>query len=539
MSFLLISNAAFGWIAIVDTRFPEVDCFILFAALLNMIVTCRRAVSLFWTGVGPILTMLFVVQIRAFYAKVPLDRLLPLTIAVSIGAGFCLVVWRAYISSLDQAARAQASAEAATAAKTDFLANMSHELRTPLNGVVAMSSLLQRTQMTTAQQGMVKIIRDAAATLQVLLSDVLDLAKVEAGKIDLQSEVLLPADLVRHVGALFQAPAAEKGLDFMIEAGAASDCAVLGDGVRLSQILTNLCSNAVKFTQAGEVSLRVSAVPNNDRCAIRFDVTDSGIGISPEAQALIFERFAQAEGSITRRFGGTGLGLAISKQLAELMGGDLSVSSTEGVGSTFSLRLDLPRVDEAAARRNGALPQARPHETKTSTLDGDASQPVLFRSCEDNTTVQTAKDNARVLLVEDHPVNCQIIQMILSDFVALDMAADGAQGVEAFGQKSYDLILMDMQMPVMDGVSATRAIRRLEALSRQPRTPIVMLTANAQPEHLELAMQAGADHYLTKPVAAEALIDLLNAVLAAAPEVKPHAQPEAVPAPASSRSSYP
>ncbi len=535
MSLLLISNTAFGWIAIIDTRFPEVDCFVLFAALLNMIITCRRAVALFGAGVGPILAMLIAVQIRAYYAKVPVDRLLPLTIAVSVGAGFCLVVWRAYVSSLDQAARAQASAEAAAAAKTDFLANMSHELRTPLNGVVAMSSLLQRTQMTTAQQDMVKIIRDAAATLQVLLSDVLDLAKVEAGKIDLQSEALSPADLVRHVGALFQAPAAEKGLDFTIETEAASDCAVLGDGVRLSQILTNLCSNAIKFTQAGAVSLRVSAAPRNDRWAIRFDVTDSGIGISPQAQALIFERFAQAEGSITRRFGGTGLGLAISKQLAELMGGALSVSSIEGVGSTFSLQLDLPRAVDAAPHRHDAPPQARRNDTKTSTLAGASAQPVLLRHCEPNTTLETATENARVLLVEDHPVNCQIIQMILSDFVALDMATDGAQAVEAFGQKTYDLILMDMQMPVMDGVSATRAIRRLEALSQQPRTPIVMLSANAQPEHLALAMQAGADHYLTKPVAAEALIDLLNAVLAAACDVKLHAPPEA----ASPRSSYP
>ncbi len=519
----------------VDMRFPEVDCFVLFAALLNMIITCPRAVALFWAGVGPILAMLVGVQIHAYYAGVSLHRLFPLTVAVTVGAGFCLVVWRAYARSLDQAARAQASAEAATAAKTDFLANMSHELRTPLNGVVAMSSLLQRTHMTMAQQDMVKIIRDAAATLQVLLSDVLDLAKVEAGKIDLQSEALSPADLVRHVGALFQAPAAEKGLGFTIETEAVSDCAVLGDGVRLSQILTNLCSNAIKFTQAGEVSLRVSAAPRNDRWAIRFDVTDSGIGISPQAQALIFERFAQAEGSITRRFGGTGLGLAISKQLAELMGGALSVSSTEGVGSTFSLQLDLPRADEAALHRHNVPPQVRRNETKTSILVGDSAQPVLVRRCEPNTTLETATENARVLLVEDHPVNCQIIQMILSDFVALDIANDGAQGVEAFGQKTYDLILMDMQMPVMDGVSATREIRRLEALSQQPRTPIVMLTANAQPEHLALAMQAGADHYLTKPVAAEALIDLLNAVLAAASDVKLHAPPEA----ASPRSSYP
>jgi CheY-like chemotaxis protein len=406
---------------------------------------------------------------------------------------------------------------AAATAKSAFLANMSHELRTPLNGVVAMASALQRTELSSAQQDMLGIIAVSAENLQILVSDILDLAKIEAGRIDLHSEPMAPAALARHVAALFSEPSRQKGLTLEIESDAASEVQVLGDGIRLTQILTNFCSNAVKFTTTGGVKLRVGSVQSGQTMSVRFDVVDSGIGMSQAAKARIFERFSQGDGSITRRFGGTGLGLAISKQLVDLMCGRILVESTEGLGSTFSLLLEAPLADTAGSAlipvgdgrvtRATQIASPPPQAAPTDALQPDPAQgPPSASECAD--------DRPSLLLVEDHPTNRQVIQILLGDLVKLDMACDGAQGVESFQRTPYDLILMDIQMPVMDGLSATRAIRTFEQASGRARTPILMLSANAMPEHIEASAQAGADGHLAKPLNAGALLDAIDSALA-------------------------
>jgi signal transduction histidine kinase/ActR/RegA family two-component response regulator len=492
MTVLFINMVCFGWIALLNPDTPEISCLFLFSALLNTIVTSRRCTPAFLAGAIPIFALLAGVQCEAYIAGVPHRRLILIGLAMLIAAGFCTVVWNGYSKSLSQAM------EAATA-KSAFLANMSHELRTPLNGVVAMASALQRTELSSAQHDMLGIIKVSAESLQILLSDILDLAKIEAGRIDLQSEPLAPAALARHVGALFREPSREKGLTFEIEADAPSQLLVLGDSVRLTQVLTNFCSNAVKFTAAGGVKLSVRSVQTGHVMSVRFDVTDSGIGMSADAKARIFERFSQGDGSITRRFGGTGLGLAISKQLVDLMGGRILVESHEGTGSTFSLLMEAPLVDTMGPA------QSSDNDAGVETFDPAPAPPFETSS---------SADLPRLLLVEDHPTNRQVIQIILGDLMTLDMACDGAQGLEAVQRSSYNLILMDMQMPVMDGLSATRAIRQFERAAGRPRTPILMLSANALPEHVEAAAQAGADGHLSKPVTADKLLDAIDSTLA-------------------------
>lgn len=510
---LLASNmVAFGWIALVAPDTPETACVFLFAALLHTVVSSRRSTSAFLAGAIPVFILLVAVQIEAYFSGVPSRRLILTGLAILIASGFCTVLWHDYSKSLSQAM-------AGSTAKSAFLANMSHELRTPLNGVVAMASALRRTELSLAQRDMVAIISDSAESLQTLVSDILDLAKIEAGRINLQSEPLSPAVLARHVAALFREPAREKGLTFDIETDAQSEVAVLGDSVRLTQILTNFCSNAVKFTSEGGVKLSVKSVQNGQTVSIRLDVADSGIGMSEQASARIFERFSQADGSITRRFGGTGLGLAISKQLADLLGGRILVKSSEGRGATFSLLVEAPLADTVNAplksaqdaRGTRAAQLALPNLAKAA-LEANLTEAV--GRTHDATADTQSDDRPHLLLVEDHPTNRQVIQILLGDLVNLDMACDGAQGVKAAQRSTYDLILMDMQMPVMDGLSATRAIRVFEQACGRRRTPIIVLSANALAEHVETTIQAGADGHLAKPVTANALLQAISSALA-------------------------
>jgi signal transduction histidine kinase/ActR/RegA family two-component response regulator len=382
-------------------------------------------------------------------------------------------------------------AETANLAKSEFLANMSHEIRTPLNGVVGIASVLAASGLTPKQSELVDIIETSAKTLQTLLADVLDVSKIEAGRLELQREIVSPSALARHIGKLFSAPSAEKGLRFELHIEEGADQPVWGDGTRLVQIITNLCSNAVKFTEAGHVTLSVGAEAHGMQRRVSFSVSDSGIGLSETAQARLFERFSQADGSITRRFGGTGLGLSISQELAHLMGSDIQVTSCEGQGSTFTVAFDLdPAIAEAQA----------PAEPRQSVHDAEP-QPLEAR--------------LRVLLVEDHPVNRKVVELMIGDLVDLHMAENGQEGLEAAKAQPYDLILMDMQMPVLDGLTATRAIRAHEQASGAPRTPIIILTANALPEHVHASRAAGADTHLAKPISTDLLLSTMDAVLSA------------------------
>ena len=378
---------------------------------------------------------------------------------------------------------ARDAAEAANRAKSEFLANMSHEIRTPLNGVIGLAQALARTELTAEQTEMLELIQSSGHTLQTLLSDILDLARVESGKMDIARE---PFDLpraVREAAQLYAASAAEKGLSFYVDIAPDAAVWVEGDVVRLKQVLTNLVSNAVKFTDKGFVSLTAGRATSADGSPIlRFTVEDTGVGFDADARDRLFTRFEQADGTITRRFGGTGLGLAICRQLAEMMGGDLDCESEPEGGSAFILTLPLIEAREPVA-----------------ALD--------IESVAEDSGVR----RIRVLLADDHPTNRRVVELILGQ-AAVDITSveNGAEAVAAYRDGDFDLVLMDMQMPVMDGLTATREIRRHETKNGIGRTPLVMLTANALPDHVAAGVAAGADRHMAKPFNAAELLEMVS-----------------------------
>jgi signal transduction histidine kinase/ActR/RegA family two-component response regulator len=371
-----------------------------------------------------------------------------------------------------------AELERANAAKTDFLANMSHELRTPLNGVIALSDVLAKEQTTDRGRQMAELVRSSGRLLEQVLTDILDISRIEAGQLPINRAPFDLADCVATIAALHRASAEAKGLEFVIDDAAQGWC--VGDDVRVTQILSNLLSNAVKFTTAGSVSLAVVRKGGT----VTFTVTDTGVGFSAEFQARLFSRFEQADGSITRRFGGSGLGLAISGSLAEMMGGQIVATSEPGKGSAFTLCLPLDAAEAPA-----------PACAIDEAAQGDISA-------------------MKVLVAEDHPTNRTVVSLILEPLgVALTLVEDGRQAVEAVERETFDLILMDLQMPVLDGLSAAREIRGLETALGLPRTPIVALSANALPEHIAEARAAGMDGHLAKPMRPDDLIALLTRAL--------------------------
>jgi CheY-like chemotaxis protein len=357
---------------------------------------------------------------------------------------------------------------------------MSHEIRTPLNGVMGVAGALSGTALSGDQRDMVQLIESSAQVLERLLGDILDLARIEAGRFEIERQPFDLAQLLREVSALFEPEAQDKGIAFEVRVDEACRGAFVGDAARLRQILTNLLSNAVKFTAKGYVRLHAQAGPGG---RMKFAVEDTGIGFDPAATLRLFERFQQADGSITRRYGGSGLGLAISKSLAEYMGGLLEAYSQPGCGAVFTLSLDLPRVDQGAG--DGPAPAPQPAAPDVSPAGG-----------------------LRVLLAEDHPTNRKVVELILgSAGVELVSVENGALALEAARAERFDLILMDMQKPVMDGLTAIRAIRAHERDHGGAATPIVALTANAMPEHAEASQAAGASDHVTKPVSAKVLLE--------------------------------
>ncbi|WP_309627954.1 ATP-binding protein [Brevundimonas sp.] len=379
-------------------------------------------------------------------------------------------------------AEARDASEAANRAKSEFLANMSHEIRTPLNGVIGLTQALARTDLAPDQREMLDLIQSSGHTLQTLLSDILDLARVESGRLEIADEVFDLSRAVNDAAQLYREPASDKGLQFFVEIEPEAAVWVRGDVVRVKQILTNLVSNAVKFTTTGFVSL--TACVGKDRAGapiMRFTVEDTGVGFDAAAKARLFTRFEQADGTITRRFGGTGLGLAICRQLADMMGGELDCESEPGGGSAFILTLPLVVAEAPAA----------PVEVAATTHDA-------------------SEGRLRVLVADDHPTNRKVVELILSQApIDLVQAENGAEALEACRTQAFDMVLMDMQMPVMDGLTAVREIRLHELAMGRARAPIVMLTANALPDHVAAAKAAGADRHLAKPFDAAELLALV------------------------------
>lgn len=380
-------------------------------------------------------------------------------------------------------------AEAATQAKTSFLATMSHELRTPMNGVLGMAQLLQDEPLSDLQRHCVGTIVSSGELLLSLIDDVLDFSKVEADRMQLEALPYSPRASIAAVSELVRPLVHEKGLTFRVQIRPEVPQRLIGDDMRLRQILLNLLSNAVKFTAAGRVEIDLSAqgTPAPGHISLRLCVKDTGIGIAAERQRAIFEPFEQAHVSTTRSFGGTGLGLAIASRIALLMDGQIELQSMLGQGSEFCLswraRLALPS-DEAP--QDGA--------SVFRTFPGEAAERVVA-------SVPVRPVSLRVLVAEDNPVNSTLIRLVLErEGIDPVMVLDGVQALEQIQRQAFDLILMDIQMPVMDGLTATRRLRAL-ALDQQPK--VVAMTANVFNEDRAACLAAGMDDFLAKPLRLE------------------------------------
>ncbi len=403
-------------------------------------------------------------------------------------------------------------AESSSVAKSQFLANMSHEIRTPIHGVVGMIELLQQTELSPMQLNYLRAARQSSDALQTVIEDVLDLSKIEAGKMELEHAPFHLPTLVHDVLAMFADLARSKGLTLTTSVPDELNLMVLGDAHRIGRIVTNLVANALKFTAVGGVTIRLSRLENSARgISLRCEVTDTGIGIPVAKQQAIFEAFSQADTSTTRRYGGTGLGLSIARQLCRLMSGDIGVTSTVGLGSTFWF---TARLDFAPGAAIPAPRVAEPVRYVAPTAVPKPAAPPAPKRTLDKALSHLGRSSIHVLLVEDNPSSMRVTQALL-EALGCDVtgARNGLEAVATYRDGHFDIVLMDCQMPELDGYEATRAIRLIEA-ARDQATPIVALTANALSGSREASLESGMNDHLTKPLSLADLIAKLSQWLA-------------------------
>ncbi len=413
-----------------------------------------------------------------------------------------------------EAQSARAAALRAAAAKSEFLANMSHEIRTPMNAVIGFCDIALRAASDTKRLDCLAKIGHSARALLRILNDILDFSKLEAGKLSLESAPFNLHLEIEELADLLGPQALRKNIELLVDCPVDLPRTLVGDSLRLRQVLINLTANAIKFTETGSVKLRVETVPPPasappEAIGLRFSVQDTGIGLSPEQQARLFQAFQQADASTTRRFGGTGLGLAISQNLVHMMGGEIRIDSREGAGSTFHFTLPFLRPAPAPEPSPPLTPAPTPAPAGLHALRG-----------------------TRVLLVDDNPLNREIAtENMLELGIAVETASNGQEAVDKARSGAWDLILMDVQMPIVSGYEATRSIRELErnGQTRRPRTPIVAMTAHTRPEDMDLCRECGMDGHLQKPLDRIPFLDAL--VRHIAPDAARPLPPPAPPAP--------